>query len=90
MIPPAPFASDPPPSSAYLYLAQLSEDDPRLALEHYQAAVNILFAKLKGKLPSTESNKADRAEEDAEIKKNIVRVLIAMVEIWMAPTYDLW
>lgn len=87
LIPPAPSAPSPPPPSAYLYLAQLSEDDPHTALKHYEAAVAILHAQLKGK---------DRAvddvtgESEADIRKNLVRVLVAMVEIWMSPVYELW
>ena len=42
LIPPNPGAPTVPPPSAYLYLAQLSEDDPRRALQHYQSAVDIL------------------------------------------------
>ena len=76
-----------PPPSAHLYLAQLSDDNPRSALQHYGAAVNILMGQLKGK---------DRALDDAgrndevEIKSNIVRALVGQVEIWMDPSYDLW
>ena len=88
MISSATASGGPPPPSAHLYLAQLSEDDPRLALEHYQAGINILFAKLKGKLPAISG--LGESESDDVLKKNIVRALIAMVEIWMAPTYDLW
>ncbi|EDR08558.1 uncharacterized protein LACBIDRAFT_297372 [Laccaria bicolor S238N-H82] len=75
-----------PPPSAHLYLAQLSDDDPRSALQHYGAAVTILMGQLKGK---------DRALDDAgrndevEIKSNIVRALVGQVEIWMDPSYDL-
>ncbi|KAF5326941.1 hypothetical protein D9619_004835 [Psilocybe cf. subviscida] len=84
---PNPDAPSPPPPSTHLYLAQLSDDDPKLALEHYQAAVNILLGQLKGK---------ERAEEDetkegdeAEIRANVVRALVGQVEIWMDPSYDL-
>ena len=46
-----------------------------------------MYGQLKGK----EKAQSDGPEEtEAEIRKNIVRALIAMVEIWMAPTYDLW
>lgn len=71
-----------------MYLAQLSEEDPNLALTHYQEAVNLLFAQLKGKERAVDDQSPQESEN--EIRKNIVRVLIAMVEIWMAPTYDLW
>jgi hypothetical protein len=76
-----------PPPSAHLYLAQLSEGDPRLALKHYQAAIEIFSAQLKGK---------DRALDDygrnneVELKGNIVRAFVGQVEIWMDPSYDLW
>ena len=49
LIPPAPGAPIPAPPSAHLYLAQLSEDDPHIALKHYEAAVELLVAQLKGK-----------------------------------------
>lgn len=76
-----------PPPSAHLYLAQLSEDDPRLALQHYQAAMNILFGQLKGKVRAdNESLKND----ETEIRSSIVRALVSQVEIWMDPSYDLW
>ena len=87
LIPPSRNAPDPPPASAYLYIAQLSED-PLVALEHYQCAVNILLSRLKGKVAHNGLGASEETEEDT--KKNLVRVLIAMVEIWMAPTYDLW
>ncbi|KAI0078836.1 TPR-like protein [Panus rudis PR-1116 ss-1] len=87
LIPPSPDAPSPPPPSAYLYLAQLSEDDPHGALKHYQSAVDIMNAQLKGKERASDS--ADPDEDEAELKKNIVRALIGMVEIWMDPSYDL-
>ena len=76
-----------PPPSAHLYLAQLSEDDPRLALQHYQAAVNILSGQLKGKARAKDK---DSKNDETEIKSNIVRALVGQVEIWMDPSYDLW
>lgn len=42
---------------------------------------------LKGKERATAG---DGAGDDSEIRSNIVRALIAMVEIWMDPSYDLW
>ncbi|KAF9030994.1 hypothetical protein BDZ89DRAFT_1091474 [Hymenopellis radicata] len=33
-----------PPPSAHLYLAQLCDEDPKLGLQHYQAAIDILTA----------------------------------------------
>ncbi|KLO17224.1 hypothetical protein SCHPADRAFT_926015 [Schizopora paradoxa] len=78
------------PASAHLYLAQLSDEDPNLALKHYEAAVGILHNQLKGKERADAPTDADDSEEsEADIRKNIVKVLVAMVEIWMAPTYDL-
>jgi hypothetical protein len=77
----------PPPPSAHLYLAQLS-DDPHTALNHYQAAIDILQTQLKGKAPSP--IQGDEHEGEDEVKSNIVRAYIGMVEIWMDPEYDLW
>ena len=75
----------PPPPSAHLYLAQLSEGDPHTALRHYQAAVDILSTQLKGKERATDDN-----PDEGEVRKNIVGALIAQVEVWMDPEYDLW
>ncbi|EKM78886.1 hypothetical protein AGABI1DRAFT_121265 [Agaricus bisporus var. burnettii JB137-S8] len=80
--PPSP---QPPPPSAHLYLAQLSEN-PGSALRHYQAAVDILVTQLKGKRSVQNSS---NASDENEIKNNIVRALIGQVEIWMDPSYDL-
>ncbi|KAI0833481.1 hypothetical protein BC628DRAFT_1406501 [Trametes gibbosa] len=87
LIPPHPSAPVVPPPSAHLYLAQLSDDDPHLALKHYQAAVDILSGQLKGKERAVDSTPTN--DDDAEVKRNIVRALIGMVEIWMDPSYDL-
>jgi len=70
----------------YLHLAQLSDEDPHLALRTYQSALDILTAQNKGKERATGSD----SDSDADIKGTIVRVLISMVEIWMDPSYDLW
>jgi hypothetical protein len=78
----------PPPPSAHLYLAQLADDDPRLALQHFGTAVEILTQQLKGKDRETAEKSA--RNDEAEIKGNIVRALIGQVEIWMDPSYDLW
>ncbi|THH06428.1 hypothetical protein EW145_g4093 [Phellinidium pouzarii] len=86
LLPPAQDAPNPPPPSAHLYLAQLCEDDPYLALKHYEAAVGILHGQLKGKERALGE---DPGESEVDVRKNLVRVLVAMVEIWMAPTYDL-
>ncbi|KAF8206400.1 hypothetical protein K438DRAFT_1578140 [Mycena galopus ATCC 62051] len=85
LLPPNPDAPSPPPPSAHLYLAQLSEDDPGLALKHYQAAIEILTVQLKGKERAMDLPKDD----EAELKNNIVRALVGQVEIWMDPSYDL-
>lgn len=78
-------APTPSPPSAHLYLAQLSTD-PHTALKHYQAAIDILQTQLKGKAPSP----IQRDEGEDEVKSNIVRAYIGMVEVWMDPEYDLW
>ena len=75
-----------PPPSAHLCLAQLCEDDPRLALQHYQAAIDTLMGQLKGKDKAT----GEDLDNEAQIKSNIVRAQIGQVEIWMDPSYDLW
>ncbi|THH20730.1 hypothetical protein EW146_g683 [Bondarzewia mesenterica] len=80
-------ASSLTPPAAHLYLAQLSDDDPQLALQHYRAAVDILFVQLKGKERVVES--AASKNDEQEIKNTIVRALIGQVEIWMDPAYDL-
>ncbi|KAI9060656.1 TPR-like protein [Trametes sanguinea] len=87
LIPPHPNAPAVPPPSAHLYLAQLSDDDPQLALKHYQAAVDILSGQLKGKERAVDPVGA--TDDEADVKRNIVRALIGMVEIWMDPSYDL-
>jgi len=85
LIPPTPGAPSVPPPSAHLYLAQLSEEDPHGALQHYNAAVNILSAQLKGKEKAAEGD-----ADELELRSNIVRALVGQVEIWMDPSYDLW
>ncbi|KAJ7639872.1 hypothetical protein DFH06DRAFT_1001372 [Mycena polygramma] len=85
LLPPNPDAPSPPPPSAHLYLAQLCEDDPGLALKHYQAAIEILTVQLKGKERAIDLPRDD----EAELKSNIVRALVGQVEIWMDPSYDL-
>jgi hypothetical protein len=57
-------------------------------LTHYQSAIDILNLQRKGKGHATGGG--DDIGDDAEIKNNIVRALIGMVEIWMDPSYDLW
>jgi tetratricopeptide (TPR) repeat protein len=85
LVPPSPSSPDPPPPSAYLYLAQLTEDNPHAALAHYQSAVDILNTQLKGKGRVSEDNEAE-----SELRSNIVKALVGMVEVWMDPSYDLW
>lgn len=87
LLPPSPNAPPTPPPSAHLYLAQLSEDDPTGALQHYRAAIDIFSAQLKGKERAVKQ--ASNDEVDAELRASIVRALIGMVEIWMDPSYDL-
>jgi hypothetical protein len=88
LIPPSINAPSTPPPSAYLYLAQLTDDDPHTALSHYQHAIDILAVQLKGKERADNSN--TRNEDSPELKANIVRAHVGMVEIWMDPSYDLW
>jgi len=87
LVPPHPDAPSPPPPSAHLYIAQLSDDDPNMALQHYQAAVDVMIGQLKGKERAV--HPVNLGDDEAELKKNIVRALIGMVEIWMDPSYDL-
>jgi hypothetical protein len=84
LIPPNANAPSQPPPSAYLYLAQLTDDDPHTALSHYQHAIDILAIQLKGK------ERANTQNDESELKSNIVRAYVGMVEIWMDPSYDLW
>ncbi|KAJ8521892.1 hypothetical protein ONZ45_g1439 [Pleurotus djamor] len=86
LVPPNPDAPSPPPPSAYLYLAQLSDEEPRSALRYYQSAIDLFTVQLKGK---ERANGSRGTDDDAELKSNTVRALIAMVEIWMDPSYDL-
>ena len=87
-MPPSPNAPSPPPASAFLYLAQLSDEDPQVALQYYQSAVDILTGQLKGKERAVDPSGIN--DDDAELRRSIVRALIGMVEIWMDPSYDLW
>ncbi|KIJ14465.1 hypothetical protein PAXINDRAFT_12828 [Paxillus involutus ATCC 200175] len=73
--------------TSYLYLAQLTDDDPHTAIAHYQAAIDILQTQLKGKSISSGNTEDDN---DSEIKSNIIRAYLGMVEIWMDPEHDLW
>jgi hypothetical protein len=82
LIPPSPASASP---LVHLYLAQLSEDDPKEALLHYQKAIDILSTQQKRKATS-----GNAILDETEIKANIVRALVGMVEIWMDPSYTLW
>ncbi|KAG8921592.1 hypothetical protein FRC02_012493 [Tulasnella sp. 418] len=77
LIPPSKSAPSRPPASAYLYLAQLTEDDPRTALNLYQQAFDLLLALIK------ERSSVTTEEQIAEYRKMAVRALVSMVEIWM-------
>ena len=47
--------------------------------------MDILSTQLKGKERATDDN-----PDEGEVRKNIVGALIAQVEVWMDPEYDLW
>ncbi|KAI0316411.1 TPR-like protein [Amylostereum chailletii] len=87
LLPPSPHAPNPPPPAAHLYLAQLSDDDPQTALQHYRAAVDLLTAQLKGKERAVGTSSGE--DDEQETRQTIVRALIGQVEVWMDPTYDL-
>ncbi|KAG9124646.1 hypothetical protein FRC07_010798 [Ceratobasidium sp. 392] len=75
LVPPSPTAQNPPPHSAYLYLAQLS-DSSQEALGNYQAGVDLIAARIKsGTL---------QAEDEEDLKKIAAKALVAMIEIWMS------
>lgn len=80
LIPPSTTAPNPPPASAYLYLAQLSDENPRAALGYFNSAVEVLQPQLKGK----DRANGDADSDETEIRATIVRALIGMVEIWMS------
>lgn len=46
------------------------------------------MGQLKGK--ERASDPSGLTDDDEELRRNIVRALIGMVEIWMDPSYDLW
>lgn len=89
LVPPSQTAPSPPSYSAYLYLAQLTDSDPRAALSQYQAAVDLLLLLIKGKerIQPSELNEMDR-NSDASLRRTVISALVAMVEIWMSS--DLW
>ncbi|KAM6504523.1 hypothetical protein JOM56_001466 [Amanita muscaria] len=76
---------DHPTPNYHLRTYMLSDDEPKLALQHYKAAVDILV-QLKGKDRETAENAQN---DEAEIRNSIVRALIGQVEIWLDPSYDL-
>jgi hypothetical protein len=88
LLPPHPGAPSPPPPAAHLYLAQLSDNDPQMALTHFAAAVDILMLQLKGKERAADITSTKNDED--EMRRTTVRALIGQVEIWMDPAYDLW
>ena len=49
-----------------------------------------MLAQLKGKDRAVAAPAASPADDETELKQNVVRALVAMVEIWMDPSYDLW
>ncbi|KAH9960847.1 hypothetical protein BC827DRAFT_1260642 [Russula dissimulans] len=89
LLPPNPGAPSPPPPAAHLYLAQLSDDDPQMALKHFAAAVDILTLQLKGKDRAADSVSGSAKNDEDETRRTIVRALIGQVEIWMDPAHDL-
>ncbi|GAB1525230.1 hypothetical protein RhiTH_008387 [Rhizoctonia solani] len=76
LVPPSSTAPSPPPHSAYLYLAQLS-DGPHEALSHYKAAVDLIVSRVNSGSDLNE-------EEKGELKKTAAKALVAMIEIWMS------
>ena len=82
LIPPSARAPKTPPPTAYLYLAQLSEDDPAGSLELYKTGLDIVIERLK----HIESS-SNEGTLKLELQKMAIRTIIAMVEIWMS---DLW
>ncbi|CAE6536445.1 unnamed protein product [Rhizoctonia solani] len=76
LVPPSPTAPSPPPHSAYLYLAQLS-DGPHEALDHYKAAVDLMVGRVNAGITSSE-------DEKSELRKTAAKALVAMIEIWMS------
>ncbi|CAE6366950.1 unnamed protein product [Rhizoctonia solani] len=76
LVPPSPTAPSPPPHSAYLYLAQLS-DGPHEALNHYKAAVDLIIDRVNSGATLSE-------DEKSELKKTAAKALVAMIEIWMS------
>lgn len=78
--------TDPALSSAYLHLAQLSED-PRKALSYYQNAVEVLRSKLQKQESDGISSTISPESLDLSTKQTLAKALVAMTEIWLT---DLW
>jgi len=68
----------------------LSDGDPRIALKHFAAAVDILTLQLKGKDRAVADTNSTMKNDEDETRRTIVRALIGQVEIWMDPACDLW
>jgi hypothetical protein len=47
-----------------------------------------MLAQVKGKERAVDPVGTD--SDETELKQNIVRAFVGMVEIWMDPSYDLW
>ncbi|EIW83769.1 hypothetical protein CONPUDRAFT_163073, partial [Coniophora puteana RWD-64-598 SS2] len=88
LLPPSSDALPSPPASAHLYLAQLAEE-PQQALTHYETAIEILKGQLKNSTSPAREAGAEGEDADAEVRGNIVRAYVGMVEVWMDPSLDL-
>lgn len=84
LIPPSSIAPTQGLPSAHLHLAQLCDDDPRLALKHYQAAVDGLYIQLKGK---EQPIIGLEIPDESILRQTIAKALVGMTEIWLT---DLW
>ncbi|CCO36965.1 UPF0661 TPR repeat-containing protein [Rhizoctonia solani AG-1 IB] len=76
LVPPSSTAPSPPPHSAYLCLAQLS-DGPHEALGHYKAAVDLIVDRVNSGMTLSE-------DEKSESRKTAAKASVAMIEIWMS------
>ncbi|KAG8902744.1 hypothetical protein FRB99_004169 [Tulasnella sp. 403] len=83
LIPPSPSAPPNPPPSAYLYLAQLIDENARSALDLYQKGLDLLISRLKGKAPVS-ADTSNPSESEADLKRMAVGTIVAMVELWMS------
>ncbi|KAF8340566.1 TPR-like protein [Cantharellus anzutake] len=82
LIPPSPTSPSPPPYSAYLYLAQLTDDDPREALAYYQSAVDLLLKETER--GNNQPQASEKNEDVFKLKLTTISALVGMVEIWMS------